>query len=893
MEARQLLATFVVNTTADAGTGSLRQAIIAANALADADDIVFQIPSPIPGAQPQQTIVLLSPLPTIINPVAIRGYSQVGAVINDPQIADALETDLAVLTVRLDGSNAGAGANGLTIAGPNSDISGLSITGFAGAGIAIEGVAAVGNTVHGNFIGITSFDPLRGPNPVFPNGQGIRVSGPNNRIGGTFASERNVIQGNRDAGVLLQGAAGTGNLVEGNFILDNAGDGVRITTSNNFVGEAIGPGPGGGGNVISGNLRGVLIQGIPAQGNILLNNEIGTDVGIFGASPPVRGLTPRPNTLEGVLILDAPNNVVGGLIANSRNVIAANGTDGVSIQGSLATGNRVLGNYVGINIRNNVIALGLSNRDGLNIASANNTVGGTTAEARNVIANNARHGVTITGPAATGNRVQGNYIGTVNGGEDVGNTFQGVLIDNATDNVIGGTETGARNVISGNNNGVLILGPGASGNRVQGNFIGTAADGVTDLGNAVDGVRIDGAPRNTIGGTAAGRATSSRATTAACSSPAPGRRATSCRATASAPTLRRPAPGQLARRRADLGRRLEQHHRRGRADAPQHHRLQRLQRRAGRVRHRQRDPVQPDLREHPPGHRPGRRRGDAQRPVRWRLRAQQLAERPGPDGRHHRRRNDRPGHALQHAQHDLHDPVLPQHADRPVRLRRGPDAVRHDHGDDRRRGNAALNLTLADGDPPGAIPHGDGDLARRRHVGVLQRGHRDAGPDPVRRLRVHRRRGRGPGHDHRHPHRGPRRRRLGPLLRRQRHRDAGADFIPTTGTLTFDPGEVNPTFIIPILQDVLVEGGETVSLTLGTPTNSAMLGTPGAATLTIQDDDRPAFSSASPGSPSPRAPAGPRSPSPGPTPSARRRSPSPPAAAPRRPAPTSPRRPGR
>ncbi|MDW8241475.1 MAG: right-handed parallel beta-helix repeat-containing protein, partial [Acidobacteriota bacterium] len=71
-----------------------------------------------------------------------------------------------------------------------------------------------------------------------------------------------------------------------------------------------------------------------------------------------------------------------------------------------------------------------------------------------------------------------------------------------------GTTAGARNIISGNNgNGVRIFaffGRGASGNHVQGNFIGTDVTGAADLGNSGNGILIEGAPNNMIGGTAAG-----------------------------------------------------------------------------------------------------------------------------------------------------------------------------------------------------------------------------------------------------------------------------------------------------------------------------------------------------------------------------------------------------
>lgn len=74
------------------------------------------------------------------------------------------------------------------------------------------------------------------------------------------------------------------------------------------------------------------------------------------------------------------------------------------------------------------------------------------------------------------------------------------------DNMIGGTEPGARNVISGNRVAGVAMGWDiATNNLVQGNFIGTDESGTLPLGNARCGVEIrDLANNNTIGGTAAG-----------------------------------------------------------------------------------------------------------------------------------------------------------------------------------------------------------------------------------------------------------------------------------------------------------------------------------------------------------------------------------------------------
>ncbi len=68
---------------------------------------------------------------------------------------------------------------------------------------------------------------------------------------------------------------------------------------------------------------------------------------------------------------------------------------------------------------------------------------------------------------------------------------------------------------------------------------------------------------------------------------------------------------------------------------------------------------------------------------------------------------------------------------------------------------------------------------------------------------------------------------------------AGVDYVATSGTLVFDPGETSMTFAVPILGGVPNEGDETVILTLGNPTGGATLGMPSSAVLTIQNVDGP------------------------------------------------------
>ena len=326
----------IVTSTANTPTpGTLLSAINASNAnpsvsLYLPNQIVFEIPG-----TGLQTIELASGLPTITTPVVIDGYSQAGSQGNVSGgsfgVFDTQETDVATITVQIDGSGIGGVVNGLTIAAQNCTIDGLIITGFSGgAGIALEAPVSTaagvpGDTIWGNFIGVPRFNP-KTYNPVVAaanfnaNGVGVSIATSGNMVGGASPIDRNVIQGNLSSGVVLDG---TLNAVESNFILDNGGDGVLVEAANNSIGLAIGLGASGAGNVISGNrVSGVHILGPSARGNIVASNEIGTQVGLAGVLPLIRGTQARANFGDGILIEDAPVNIIGGASLYAGNVIA-------------------------------------------------------------------------------------------------------------------------------------------------------------------------------------------------------------------------------------------------------------------------------------------------------------------------------------------------------------------------------------------------------------------------------------------------------------------------------------------------------------------------------------------------------------------------------------------
>src|ERR1041385_1152267 len=412
----------------------------------------------------------------------------------------------------------GNSGSGLFISGANNNVIGGTAAGarnvFSGnqfSGIDINGT---NNTVQGNYIGVNATG-----NSALGNRQiGIIIRGGSaNIIGGTSAAARNILSGNGTQGPGFEGIRifnSTANQILGNFIgtnaagnslIPNSGDGVLLgfggtpaAAQNNIVGGTT----VGAGNLISGNtFAGVDIRDSGSSGNQILGNLIGTDV---------TGTIDLGNIQNGVFIIGAPNNQIGGTNAAARNVISGNNNDGVQISDSTTTGNLVQGNFIGTNI-SGAAALG-NTYNGIRIVNStnNNTIGGTAAGARNIISGNGTNGVLIQ-VGASNNTVQGNYIGTdVNGGIALGNVFSGVNIigPSSNGNLIGGTTASARNVISGNVRGVLIQ-TQALNNLFQGNFIGVAANGTTTLGNGVgtsnSGVQIiNSSNGNSIGGIPAG-----------------------------------------------------------------------------------------------------------------------------------------------------------------------------------------------------------------------------------------------------------------------------------------------------------------------------------------------------------------------------------------------------
>lgn len=460
---------FVVTTNGNHGTGSLREAIINANATVGLDTITFNIPGP--GVK---VINLFNALPEITDPVVIDATTQPGYA--------------GTPLIELDGTNVGS-FNGLVIRAGGTTVRGLAIGNFR------SGIAAIwikdcdNNVIQGNHIGVDATGTLQRR-----NSSGILLSNSsNNLIGGTTAAARNVISGNSSNGIEL---GGSNNLVQGNFIGTNAVGQEAIVNPNGivvsgstFTNNVIGGTANGAGNLISGNSRGINAN---APGTIIQGNLIGTDVTGTKKVPNLRGVE-----------AGAPNVLIGGLTASARNIISGNDEDGVSIGGE---GSKLQGNYIGTDITG-TLPLG-NGQSGVGVG-IDALIGGTVPEARNVISGNPI-GVTLrSGSFSPPSTVQGNYIGTdATGTRAIGNTQFGISIEGSNQKV-GGVTPGAGNVISGNGIGIRIgfgFQNGMQGNTVQGNLIGLNAAGTAPLPNNLRGIEVGGSNDNTIGGTQNGAA---------------------------------------------------------------------------------------------------------------------------------------------------------------------------------------------------------------------------------------------------------------------------------------------------------------------------------------------------------------------------------------------------
>ena len=399
-------------------------------------------------------------------------------------------TDVSSVTV----GSVGAGrnviarnTNGISISGSNVPVSGIRIAGNH-IGVAPNGTTALGNTSNGVNLSISA-GTISGT-VVDQNVISANVNGISNNRGGSMT-----ITGNR-IGTNAAGAVAMANTNQGILLTGVSGSTIGGTTA---VARNILSGNGGYGVSIG------TTAGFGSVGNVILGNYIGTDA---------NGTTAIPNGLSGInLGISGPatdGTIIGGAAAGAGNVISGNNQGLLINNGVLNT--TIAGNIIGLNAAGTQI---LANSGiGIAWAGSSGTIGGTGAGEGNVISGNGTatttgHGINLNGGSAL---IVGNRIGTNAAGDTaMPNSDAGIFINNSSGYTIGGTSASARNIISGNGafgkfaTGLVMEGT-STGNLVQGNYIGLAADGSTGLGNATTrGISIGGGVSgNTIGGSVAG-----------------------------------------------------------------------------------------------------------------------------------------------------------------------------------------------------------------------------------------------------------------------------------------------------------------------------------------------------------------------------------------------------
>ena len=488
--------TLVVSNLNDAGPGSLRAAILSANATPAGNStlITFCV---------NGTITLASSLPTIARHVTINATTAPTHVSGGPPVV-ALDFNghpglifgvgsrgshlLGVAVDDASGNGVTLDDNSITL---NDDYIGLNLAG-AKAGNGGNGVL-VWSESNGNFIGLND-SHVSGvvANVISGNrGNGIELAGSSlntvadNRIG-TNAAGTSAIANGGDGIYITHGSRG--NEIGGTAFVDTATGQANNPTGNKgtvppvFVVPTLG-------NLISGNGRNGVLIDTRSRGNVLNGNFIGTTASGDGA---------LGNRGNGVWIAGAPgNSLVGCKFVNNPfvyyNVVSGNRRNGLRVTNSDNV--TVQGNFFGVGANNTAI---VKNRlDGILVdgTSANTQVGGV-IPLGNVSAGNGLNGIAVLGKAR---------------GFVTFNTFGGLLaFKGAAPNGLNGlliTSTGGdnlvrTNVLSGNKGNGIELAGNASGVTVDPDIVGLNTKGNGVLPNGGDGLLITGnAHGNTIGGT--------------------------------------------------------------------------------------------------------------------------------------------------------------------------------------------------------------------------------------------------------------------------------------------------------------------------------------------------------------------------------------------------------
>ncbi|MFZ4757799.1 MAG: choice-of-anchor C family protein, partial [Burkholderiaceae bacterium] len=442
----------VVNVN-DAGQGSLRQALLNANALGDetslavtgrasgVEHLIFMLPDGVarPGLSASVASAFTGAVATIQPATSLPSVS--GPLVIDAQQQPGWSSSTELPRIALDGTLVTTNDPGLVVAANDSTVRGLSIVRFRGMALSVSGSRV---RVLGNHLGIDATGTVAMRNNTYCE---ICVSGADVQVGGAGAGERNLIRS-----YVETNAART--RIVGNWI-GLAKSGATVLASGTEHGIYVGPTATdtvigttttGEGNVIGGNGPGI---GDAGQRTAIRGNRIGT-------TPA--GDAPLANASSGITLYDTSRDA-----RVESNLVSGNGAHGISVIAN-AAGAQIRGNTVGLDALG---ATAIPNTSaGIRVDAAAIVIGGTGTGEGNLIAGNGANGIVLTANAS-GSTVTGNLIGLSTSDAARGNGATAVLVQCTTGCTIGGAATGAGITISASTVGRGIDLNG-SGSVVQG-----------------------------------------------------------------------------------------------------------------------------------------------------------------------------------------------------------------------------------------------------------------------------------------------------------------------------------------------------------------------------------------------------------------------------------------
>ncbi|GAB5417265.1 MAG: hypothetical protein Crog4KO_08750 [Crocinitomicaceae bacterium] len=319
---------------------------------------------------------------------------------------------------------------------------------------------------------------------------------------------------------LLQGASGS--TVKALNIRGFQLNGIRLTDADNCVIQSCTIGVnssawsatanGENGIRIEGAADYNLIGGSDCDGNLVSGNlgaGVSIDSSVFNEVAGnliglhINGASAIPNGSHGISAVNYSHyTTIGGFTTNERNVISGNGngTIGNGINLDASVACTVRGNYIGLDVTG---SFGIGNsEDGISLDDcAYALIGGSAQENANVIADHTNHAIALSS-GSNNTIIVGNFCGTDAAGTNIiPNGGSGLFAIGCENLVIGGGTPFEKNIFSASTSGYGMWLITVTNSLVYGNFVGTDKSGTLNMGNAMGGIQFGiGSGNSLVGG---------------------------------------------------------------------------------------------------------------------------------------------------------------------------------------------------------------------------------------------------------------------------------------------------------------------------------------------------------------------------------------------------------